>query len=708
MDQHRSPAPRPEPGGESGGKSGGKSGEASGNAAPASRSFEYRRCAEQEGRIPAAPHPVVVIGAGPVGLATAIDLAQQGVAVVVLDDDCTVATGSRAICFAKRTLDIFDRLGCGERLMGKGVRWNVGRVFFDQEQVYSFDLLPESGHCRPAFINLQQYYLEGYLVDRAAELDGLDLRWKNQVTAVRQHDSHVELTVQTPDGDYTLAARYAVVADGARSPVRRAMGLESHGRTFRDRFLIADVRMDAEFPSERWFWFDPPFNRNQSVLLHRQPDNVWRIDFQLGWDADPEVERQPERVLPRLRALLGADARFTLEWVSVYTFSCQRMERFRHGRVLFAGDAAHRVSPFGARGANSGVQDAENLAWKLRLVLEGAAPDALLDSYASEREAAADENILHSSRSTDFITPKSAISRTFRDGVLRLAREHAFARQFVNSGRLSTPAVLTDSPLNTPDAGRFGGAMVPGSCCADAPVRKADGSEGWLLQALGNRFTALVFAGETGLTADAIAALQALGAGDVPVATVCVVPPGSPDASLPRGATVLTDAEGLAARRYDAQPGTCYLIRPDQHVCARWREVDGAAMSQALARALGIASGDRAAPARPPAAGAEPAHTGAPAAAPAGAPAAAALVTAPNLARPDDVYEMLIDMHRDLTERQSHAVNAQLILLLANHIGDDAVVRQAIAAARACAPTAEPLGEPAADHVLPQAVPLPA
>ncbi|WP_082928662.1 FAD-dependent monooxygenase [Cupriavidus gilardii] len=656
------------------------------------RTFAYRRCAEQQPDARPAVRPVVVIGAGPVGLATAIDLAQQQVPVVLLDDDCTLASGSRAICFAKRTLDIFDRLGCGERLVDKGVRWHVGRVFLDQEQVYSFDLLPESGHHRPAFINLQQYYVEGYLVDRAAELEGLELRWRHGVSGLRQQEDHVVLTVSTPDGDYTLPARYVVVADGARSPVRQLMGLQSQGRTFRDRFLIADVKMAAGFPAERWFWFDPPFNRNQSVLLHRQPDNIWRIDFQLGWDADPEQERQPERVLARLRALLGPDAQFELEWVSVYTFSSQRMERFRHGHVLFAGDAAHRVSPFGARGANSGVQDAENLAWKLRLVLEGRAPDALLDTYASEREYAADENILHSTRSTDFITPKSATSRVFRDSVLRLARQHPFARQLVNSGRLSTPTVLAPSPLNTPDSAPFAGAMVPGAVCADAPVRVVGDKaqrESWLLPHLGNGFTALVFADAQGLSSAARTALEQLSAAPVPVKVVCMMPPtpsAQPTPTLPRGAVVLEDVEGLAVRRYDGQPGTCYLLRPDQHVCARWRGVDHDALLAALRRALGMVDVQwRVAPAEP-----QPQH--------------APLVTEPNLAQPDDVYEALLEMHRDLSDAQSQAANAQLILLLANHIGDTAVLRQAMALARAAVPPAVP--GPQADAAVP--IPVPA
>ena len=251
------------------------------------------------------------------------------------------------------------------------------------EPVYSFNLLPEAGHQRPAFINLQQYYVEGYLLDRARQLPNLEIRWKNTVGGLSQDEDGVELQLETPDGSYSLRCDWLIAADGARSSIRGFLGQKSTGQTFRDRFLIADVRMEADFPTERWFWFDPPFHPNQSVLLHRQPDDVWRIDFQLGWDADPVAERQPDRVIPRVQALLGRETRFDLEWVSVYTFACLRMETFRHGRVLFVGDSAHGVSPFGARGANSGVQDADNLAWKLRLVLQGLAPDSLLDTYDS-------------------------------------------------------------------------------------------------------------------------------------------------------------------------------------------------------------------------------------------------------------------------------------------------------------------------------------
>ena len=466
--------------------------------------FNYAPHPDQAAAVPVR-RPVVVVGAGPVGLTLAIDLAQREIPVVVLDDDHTLSTGSRAICFAKRTLEIFDRLGCGDRVAGKGVSWNVGRVFFKDEQIYSFDLLPEAGHARPAFVNLQQYYVEGYLAERAAELPLIEMRWKNKVVGVEQHAEHATLVIETPDGPYRLQAEHVAACDGGRSAMRRLIGQESKGRVFRDRFLIADVTLQHEAPAERWFWFDPAFHPNQSVLLHRQPDSVWRIDFQLGWDADPDEEKKPENIIPRVKALLAhsslKDVDFELEWASVYTFACLRMERFRHGRVLFAGDAAHGVSPFGARGANSGVQDADNLAWKLAAVVREQAPDALLDTYADEREYAADENIRNSTRATDFITPKSAVSRLFRDAVLELAKTQPFARTLVNSGRLSVPATLHGSPLNTLDAGdesrTFAGAMVPGAAAADAPVLRADGKPVWWLQELGRGFTALVAGGES-------------------------------------------------------------------------------------------------------------------------------------------------------------------------------------------------------------------
>lgn len=525
--------------------------------------------------------PLVVIGAGPVGLAAAIDARLHGLDVLLFDEEDSVSFGSRAVCYAKRALEILDRLGVGDPIVDKGVGWNVGRTFLREEEVYHFDLVPEPGHKRPGMINLQQYHLEEALVKRATEL-GVDLRWKYKVAGVQPLKDGARVSVETPDGAFEIDADWLIVADGARSNVRRQLGLDIEGHVFKDRFLIADVIMEADYPAERWFWFDPPFHPNQSVLLHKQSDNVWRIDFQLGWDADPEEEKKPENIIPRVKAMLGDERPFTLEWASIYTFQCRRMKNFRHGRLLFVGDAAHQVSPFGARGANSGFQDTDDLMWKLALVMKGLSPEALIDSFDADRTYAADENIRNSTRSTDFITPKSAVSKLFRNAALELARTQPFARKLVNSGRLSVPAFLVNSVLNTPDADNFEGNMVPGAPLDDAPVRVA-GQDAWLLDQLGNRFQLLVFANSVEQIDPAVRA-QAAGLADaaIPVDTLVVTAQAGSD---PAGMTVLQDRDGLMARRLDARPGSSYLIRPDQHVAARWRRFDLPAVQRALARA---------------------------------------------------------------------------------------------------------------------------
>jgi len=543
--------------------------------------FEYRRSAAQrEGRVER--HPLVVIGAGPIGLTIALDCAQRGLTVLLLDDNNTVSFGSRAVCYAKRPLEIWDRLGVATPLVDKGVRWQVGKVFLEDQLIYRFDLLPESHHKMPAMINLQQYYVEQTLVDACEAHTKITLGWKHRLVALQQHDDHARLTVETPDGRFDLLADWVIACDGANSDTRQMVGASFSGQFFEDRFLIADVVLKPGALAkaqnarglgtvpERWFWFDPPFHRGQSVLLHKQCDDVWRIDFQLGRDADSELEKRPERVIPRIQAMLGPELPFDLEWVSVYQFACRRIDKLRYGRVIFAGDSAHQVSPFGARGANTGVQDADNLAWKLKLVVDGIAPESLLDSYDDERAFAADDNLLNSTRATDFISPKSRVSLRFRNAVLQLAATEAFARPLINSGRLSTPTPYTHSPLNTPDDASFAGAMKPGTNCVDAPLRH-QGQDGWLLNLLNTLhgpaggFTLLAFGPRPALehVADAGVCARVLNVGgDV------------------------EDVEGLLAQRYDGQPGTVYLIRPDQHVAARWRSFEVGKIRAALRRCI--------------------------------------------------------------------------------------------------------------------------
>lgn len=552
-----------------------------GPSAIAAPALSYRRASDQDASAPVR-HPVVIVGAGPVGLTLALDLAQRGVPVVLLDDSDRIGDGSRAICFAKRTLEIFDRIGIAAPLVARGIVWRRGRVFHGARELYRFDLLPEGGHKMPAFINIAQSEVEAALIARAAALPGLDLRWKNRVTGMEPGRDHVRLAIDTPEGPYALEAGWVVACDGARSACRSLLGLSFEGEMFEDRFLIADVQLHADFPTERWFWFDPPFHKGRSALLHRQPDDIWRIDLQLGPDADADLEKQPERVRPRLARMLGRDD-FEIVWVSIYRFQCRRLTRFVHGRVVFAGDAAHQVSPFGARGANSGIQDADNLGWKLAAILQGHAPAALIDSYERERGQAADENLAHSTRSTDFIAPQGPGERALRDAVLALAARAEFAKRLVNSGRLSTPSAY-DSLLATPDAEIWADGVRPGAPCLDAPLVTPDGRSLWLSEVLGPGFTALVWTDDT--LSDPLTGLADSGSG------LRVIRIGSDHHR---------DADGWATRRYNARPGTVYLLRPDGHVAARFRSAvpddlrAAMARARALALALALANG-RAAP----------------------------------------------------------------------------------------------------------------
>ena len=475
-------------------------------------------------------HPVIIVGGGPVGLTAALDLGQRGHEVVLLNQLDFIAGGSKAICFAKRSLDIWNRLSVAERIVNKGVVWNVGKVFRGarKEPIYEFDLLAIKDQEMPAFINLQQYWVEEFLVDAVAELDNVEMRWGHEVTDIDPETRC--LTVVTDNGRYQISGDWILACDGSRSPIRTMMGIDFEGRVFEDNFLIADVKFQEERPSERWFWFDPPWG-GASALLHKQPDDIWRLDFQLGWDIDREAAIEPENIAPFVKGIIGEDVPFEEEWYSVYTFQCRRMARFVHDRVIFLGDSAHLVSPFGARGCNGGIADVDNLGWKLSTVLNGC-DEALIETFNEEAILTADENILNSTRSTDFMTPKSSVSKAFRNAVLDLAEYYEFARPFVNSGRLSTPVSYARSSLTRPDRDTWVNGVEPGAPAIDVPLHN-----GWLLQ----KFTG----------SWALLAVQPIKKAPMPV--------------------VVLDNE-LARSRYDLENGGAYLIRPDQYVAARWKD----------------------------------------------------------------------------------------------------------------------------------------
>lgn len=422
-------------------------------------------------------HPIVIVGAGPSGLTLACDLAQRGVHAVLLDEDDTVGVrgaSSRGICYAQKSLEIFERLGIYERIAAKGITWSFGRTFSGEQEVYNFNLQANSVSRQPPFINLQQFYVEWFLVERILELGRTDVRWKSRVTRVEQLADGVRLDIETPAGSYTIEADRLIDATGANSPIRTQLGIEAHASRSTDRWCISDVRFRKPLPTERWTWVDAPFNEGRGVWQHLMADGVWRIDYQMPEDCDTAHISKPEVAGARLREQLGPDVEFEFVWIGPYGYRDHLLDSFRHGRVFFIGDAAHVVSPFGARGGNSGIQDAANLGWKLALVTQGKAGDALLDSYDAERQPAAAQNLQVTSRSARFLAPRSPAEHTLRRAVVALAARHPFARALVNTGRMSVANDYPPAPA-LPEGGRT---------VQNLPLRWADGRETALMQLL--------------------------------------------------------------------------------------------------------------------------------------------------------------------------------------------------------------------------------
>lgn len=522
--------------------------------------FPSRRAPEQDGA--RTRHPVAVVGGGLAGLTAACDLALRGIPVVLLDEDDTVGVrgaSSRGICYAERSLDMLDRFGIFDRVKAKGVTWSVGRVKLDTDELYAFDLGEGSASRQPPFINIQQFYIEWYLVDRLLELPLADLRWKHRVTAARQDADRVVLQVEAPDGAYELEAEWVIDASGIASAVRASLGIQTTSAQSEDRWCISDVRFRREMAPERWTWVSAAFNGGRAVWQHQMADGVWRIDYQMAPDTTAEEISRPEMVEQRLRAHLGDDVDLELVWVGPWGYRTQLLDTFRAGRVFFAGDAAHVFSPFGARGGNSGMQDAENIAWKLAAVLRGQAPDALLDSYDAERRPAAAFNIMTTERSARFLAPSSPFEKVLRGAVLDLARQFVFAQRLVNMGRMSNAYRYAASPLTTSD-----GAALP-----NIPVRLPDGREGAISDLLRGEGTSglLILGPGVSMPADLSPRVRVL-------ATDPAAAGGLPVIGGDAVATVIKAGEAL-------------VVRPDQHIAARLPDATPDQARAAIDRAFG-------------------------------------------------------------------------------------------------------------------------
>jgi 3-(3-hydroxy-phenyl)propionate hydroxylase len=525
-------------------------------------------------------HEIVIVGGGLTGLTLACALAQYGVSAVLLDEDNTVGVkgaSSRGMCYAQKSLEIFDRLGVYERIAAKGIRWSVGRTFAGEDEVYSFDLRQQSAFnlsSQPPFINIQQFYVEGYLVERIEALGQVDLRWQNRVTGFAQDHECATLTVSTPAGEYQLRADHVIDATGCHSPFRQWVGASVTAKKGDDRWCIADVRFAGHPPVERHTWIEAPFNENRAVWQHLMADEVWRIDYQMPPDADPAEVSREEVVRQRLERQFGADANVEIVWVGPYAYRSECVDRLRHGRVFFVGDAAKVVSPFGARGGNSGIADADNLAWKLAAVLKGRAAPTLLDSYHEERHEAAQQNVQVANRTTRFLRPATPVEKTFRDATLGLARQHPFARQLVNTGRMAVA-----NPYTRSSACESTGGLSVQNVAFEWP----DGSRGTvndLLRWADGRLLVLVFGTAGAQSLERLAGLARM----APVRAVQVL---GPDDS-PGAAEWIRDPQGHLQGACHVFGHAWALLRPDSYVAATGESVD-ASLVHAVGKALGTA-----------------------------------------------------------------------------------------------------------------------
>jgi 3-(3-hydroxy-phenyl)propionate hydroxylase len=513
--------------------------------------------------------PVLIAGGGPVGLTLAALLARHGVASRVVEADDGYCTGSRAIGISRRSQEILAWAGAGQALAATGLPWTGGRSFWRRTEVLRFQVPREPTQRFAPMINIQQYRIEAFVdaaLRGAPDLARVDRG--SRVVAVRAAADAVAVDVESARGSETCSAQFVVACDGANSTVREQLGLRLQGSEDEARYVIVDIVQKTHREVERLAWFDPPSNPGSTILMHRQPGDMWRIEYEMGAGEDAAEAGKPENVLPRVAshlAMIGEDAPWEPQWISVYGAKCLTLADYRHGRVFFAGDAAHQVPIFGLRGLNSGLEDAANLAWKLARVLEGTAPDTLLDSYGAERVAAARQNLAHGAKSAAFMAPADFAGRLMREAVLRLAIADAAVRPLIDPSR-ATPAAPVPSPLATAQQGEWAHDLAaPGLAAPDALLQGAHGAF-HLSQCFGKDLVCLVFG--DGPLPKAVGELPALGIG------VLDIPPEA-------------DQVGEARERYglpDPEAQALVLVRPDGFVMGRWRGLDPAAMVAALSQ----------------------------------------------------------------------------------------------------------------------------
>lgn len=531
--------------------------------------------------------PVVIAGAGPIGLVTALALAQHGVNSVVLEAERQVSEGSRAIAFTRRSMEILQQVGVAQRVTENGLPWNCGNSFYRGQRVFRMENPHDPDDRFSPLINIQQQYLEQYLAEACAASPLIELRWGNKLLSFEQDSAGATLQVDTAEGPYTLKTDWLVAADGARSAVRALMDLKLEGASYEGKFVIADIRVDLPLPTERLAFFDPDWNPGNTILMHREPHGLWRLDYQLPPGETPEDALRPESLKARIDAQLTmighAGAPWEMDWCSVYSARALTLPDYVHGRALFTGDAAHLLPIFGVRGANTGFQDAQALAWRLALVAQGLAPASLLQSYSSERVGAAREIIDEAGKSTRFMTPPTRGFRLLRDAVLSLSLTQPFVGPLYH-WRTSRPHEYGASPLNSMDDDNHKFDAGPGH---GAPPRNVClGPEDYLLDHLDHRFTLLI-ATETTFPADLLAVVSDMRAQGLPLQVIAV----GARQPVPGADQTLPDASGHLRQRHGLSHGGGYLLRPDQHVCARWTSLDASRLRAALHTATGLNTG---------------------------------------------------------------------------------------------------------------------